>query len=293
MSETRFEVIETHDVVIDGPPELGRAALLSPFVWREGEAWMLLLRVNLDSDDSSGRIWLGESTDGLTFRMDETPLIEPTLPHLDIGGCEDPTVVRLPERCIVFYTGVDGEGRGEMLWASGPDVRSMEKRGVAFSCSRTELNTKEATVDLNLPGWWRLFHEYAHDGRSCIGLASGREPDGPWTEHRDPITARDDRWDCYHLSTGPLIDGDDGELVMFYNGADRTPKWGIGWATFDRATLQLQERCDAPLIAPPADTDRATPIDFAASALPGEDGTVHLYYSRDDDVPRRATVRRR
>lgn len=291
MTDLPFVLLHSHDLVIEGPEPLRAKALLSPFVWREGDRLLMLLRSQPEAEDVSGRIWLGESDDGLTFRMDAEPLLVPSLPHLDDGGCEDPTVVVRDGVTIVFYTGVDADGRGEMLFASGPDVRHMVKRGVAFSCSKTELNTKEATVDLSVPGEWRLFHEYARDGRSCIGLAVGPAPDGPWDERPDPIRARADSWDCFHLSTGPLVDNGEGDLTMFYNGADRQPRWSIGWATFDRETLALRERCEAPLIEPPANDGDKRQIVFAASVVE-EGDLLHLYYSRDDEMPRRATLRR-
>ena len=293
MKDRRFEIVDTHDLAIQGPESLRAKALLSPFVWEAGDRLLMLLRTQRhDEDKVTGRIWLGDSDDGLRFRMDPAPLIVPTLPHLDAGGCEDPTVVLHDGQTSVFYTGVDEDGRGELLYASGPDVRQLVKHGVAFSCSRTELNTKEATIVLTQPGCWRLFHEYAHDGRSCIGLAAGPAPAGPWTEHQDPIVAREESWDSFHLSTGPLIDDGEGDLLMFYNGSDRQPRWSIGWATFDRQTLELRERCEAPLIVPPCDGGDAGQIVFAASAINCDDGTLHLYYSSDDRQPRRATIRR-
>lgn len=292
MSDAMFEVVETNDLAIEGPELLQSRALLSPYVWREDDDYCLLLRAVPPDDEVTGRIWLGRSSDGLAFRMDPEPLIVPSLPKLDIGGCEDPTVLKHDGQILVFYTGVDGDGRGEMLYAAGPDTRSLAKRGVAFSCSHTELNTKEASIDLR-EGCWRLFHEYAHDGRSCIGLATGPSPSGPWDERENVIHAREGSWDGYHLSTGPLLAGDDDELLMFYNGATDEPRWSIGWATFDRTTLALRDRCVEPLITPPLSDRDGTAIVFAASALACDDGTIHLYYSRDDAVPRRATLRRR
>lgn len=291
MTDPRFELLESCPLVIDGPALLRNRALLSPYVWREDQGYCLLLRAVPPDDEVSGRIWLGRGQDGVRFRMDATPLIVPSLPDLDIGGCEDPTVLRHDGSTFVFYTGVDKGGRGELLYAAGSDIRSLEKRGVAFSCSRTELNTKEASIDLH-DGCWRLFHEYARDNRSLIGLAIGPSPSGPWDEQPDVIHPRPGRWDGHHLSTGPLLSWGADELLMFYNGATDEPRWSIGWATFDRATLALRARCDEPLIVPPEDNRGGAAIVFAASVL-DEGDIVQLYYSLDDDAPRRATLRRR
>src|SRR5271170_9056 len=71
---------------------------LSPFVWREGEHFEMLLRVVNHSDNPSekvARIHRGVSLDGLRFALGEEPVIAPgnDVPgSLDSGGCEDPTV---------------------------------------------------------------------------------------------------------------------------------------------------------------------------------------------------------
>lgn len=39
-----------------------------------------------------------------------------------------------------------------------------------------------------------------------VEAAIGISPGGPWTQHDDPLPSRRDRWDSFHLSTGPLID---------------------------------------------------------------------------------------
>ena len=132
---------------------------------------------------------------------------------MDILGCEDPTVVPTQEGCIVYYTGLDKEGAAQLLYAAGRDIRSLRKEGIAYASTETELNTKEATVDRTDDGEWRLLFEYSRDSRSRIGIADGSGPAGYWTEHPDPIAPRDGKWDCWHLSTGPLLmDESDGPL---------------------------------------------------------------------------------
>ena len=298
MTDPLFEVIEIVDLSIDGPLGRDNAGLMSPYVWRDGDMWRLLLRVVPEGMEPTGRIWCGESTDGINFTMADAPALAPTLEHLDIGGCEDPTVIEHGDRLLVFYTGVDRNGAAEMLWASGPDAASLEKHGVAYSCSKTEKNTKEASVEIGDDGIWRLFYEYSAEDRSWIGLTFGPSPTGPWDERDDPILPREGMWDCYHLSTGPLLREDD-TVIMFYNGSTEDARWAIGWARFKRDCRTLVERCEGPLITPDdrpsngdddQDDDRA--IAFANSLVVDGD-LIYLYYSHDDCVPCRATLRRR
>ena len=231
MSDPRFEVLAIEDLAIDGACVLDSRELLSPYVWREsGQLGMLLRAVPRDEDEPSSRIWYGTSDDGLRFTMADAPVIVPSLSHLDAGGCEDPTVIDTGDRLVVFYTGVDEKGAAEMLWATGADAASLEKRGIAYHCSKTEKNTKEASILRRQDGAWCVFYEYPKDERSNVGFTIGHAPDGPWEDHDDPFAARSGGWDDHHLSTGPLIEDGD-EVLMFYNGATKDARWAIGWSS--------------------------------------------------------------
>lgn len=290
-----FTVERIDDVVLDGPAELLKRNLMSPFVWREGKdaGLMALVRAvppDKGLDEESGRIWLGRSgSDGVVFRMDETPVLVPSDDGDDALGCEDPTVVQTDAGYVVLYTGVDRQKNGHLLYATGADIRSLEKRGVALPNSKGEKNSKEATL-LRADDRWQLLYEYSADGHSLISLTDGAGPAGPWDEQPDPFGPRADKWDSWHLSTGPLLRSDPERPVMFYNGADKSADWGIGWAALSPDLRRVTARCDGPLIAPPADADGPRDISFAASVVVTE-GTIWLYYSRNDRELKRATIR--
>ena len=290
-----FSIERIDDVVLDGPVELQVQSLMSPFVWRDGKdaGLMALVRAvppDKGPDEESGRIWHGRSgSDGLVFRMDETPLLVPEAGSDDSLGCEDPTVARTDDGYVVFYTGVDGDKNGHLLYATGSDMRSLKKRGVALPNTKGEKNSKEATL-LRTDGRWQLLYEYSADGHSLISLTDGDGPAGPWNEQPDPLMPRPDKWDSWHLSTGPLLRSNLERPVMFYNGADKHADWGIGWVALSPDLKRVVERCDGPLIAPPDDADGPRDISFAASVVETE-GTIWLYYSRNDRELKRATIR--
>ena len=52
---------------------------------------------------------------------------------------------------------------------------------------------------------YRLFYEYAKDRASRIGLAVADNLMGPWEVAPDPFTVRENMWDTWHLSTGPIL----------------------------------------------------------------------------------------
>ena len=193
----------------------------------------------------------------------------------------------------VYYTGVLADmAHGELSYAEGPSIDRLTKSGVALASSKSEGNTKEATVQQTPDGHWRLFYEYAADEASRIGLAMGADVAGPWAEQPTPLMPREDSWDNWHLSTGPLLVDNLETPVMFYNGATRDARWRIGWVAFDRECRTVVDRGIEPLVTPPPASDRgATDIAFAASVVVA-DGAIWLYYSLEDRRLARALIRR-
>jgi len=267
-----FNVEMLEDVTLDGPPELMSRDLMSPYVWddpcgRLGIMVRAVPRADAPHTDT-GVIWAGWSDDGRHFTMLDAPSIVPGPDADESGGVEDPTVVPMADGSyVVYYT------------------------GVALASTKSMGNTKEATVGQTADGHWRLFYEYAQDEASRIGLAVGPGVAGPWDEQPTPFMPREDGWDNWHLSTGPMLMTDPDRPVMFYNGTTHDARWRIGWIAFDRDCTRVIDRCIQPLITPPPLADRTqTDIAFAASVI--EWDGVWLYYSLEDRRLARARMRR-
>ncbi|MGN6622053.1 MAG: glycosidase [Sphingomonas sp.] len=292
-----FNVEALEPVTLHGPSGLAERDLMSPYVWTEpdGRLGIMVRAVPPAGADRSdtGVIWAGWSNDGLIFDMEDAPAITPGPDDLDIGGVEDPTVVRQDDGYVVYYTGVTSDfSHGNMLYATGPSVDRLSKRGVALASTKSMGNTKEATVDRTADGHWRLWYEYAADNASRVGLAIGGAAAGPWDEQPTPFLPRQQSWDNWHLSTGPMLMTDPDFPVMFYNGATHDARWRIGWVAFDRDCRHVVDRGIEPLITPPPVDDRsATDIAFAASVIV-RDGQTWLYYSLEDRRLARARIRR-
>ena len=109
---------------------------------------------------------------------------------------------------------------------------------------------------------------------------------------KEMVPVREDSWDNWHLSTGPIVQMPGRDPVMFYNGATADARWRIGWVTFDPDFTRITDRGVEPLLVPPPAKDRAaTDIAFAASTVVQQDGCIHLYYSLEDRMLARAHVR--
>ena len=297
MSELpEFAVAEITSLEMKRKSPLTRMYTLSPFVWGQRPGYGLLLRaVNRSpvAAEKVARIYYGRSHDGLHFSMGDYPVIAPGPGDDDKDGCEDPTLAIVDGTFYVYYTGWNQTSkRGQLLLAAGPDIEHLEKRGVALSSKPGCENPKEATIVPVADGTWRLFFEYAFLGASRIGIASAPAVDGPWKILDPFFDSRPDRWDSWHLSTGPVLTTDRRRPVMFYNGATREAKWRIGWAIFDETYTRIVARCEEPTIAPPLAHDTSdTDIAFAASCVEEKDA-IYLYYSIADKDMFRATIRR-
>lgn len=292
-----FNVTRIETVMLDGPPCLMARDLMSPYVWRERDGrWGIMVRAVVKQGEplvDTGQIWAGWSSDGMRFTMLDAPSIVPGPDAHDAGGVEDPTVVCRTDGYVVYYSAVLADhAHGELSYASGPSLDRLVKSGVALASTKSQGNTKEATVDRAADGTWRLFYEYAADEASRIGLAVGEDVAGPWTEQPTPFMPRENSWDDWHLSTGPLLTDDPERPVMFYNGATRDARWRIGWVAFDADYTRAVARGIQPLLTPPPADDRdATDIAFAASVVVA-DGLIWLYYSLEDRKLARALIRR-
>lgn len=287
-----FTVCEDVELRLEASEPLRSMYTLSPFVWQVGRTFQVVLRAVNHHDDPAkkvARIYHGRSDDGLTFCMDREPDIAPGTGADDHDGCEDPSVAQDDGRIFVYYTGWNqSKKEGKLLLASGSNACRLEKIGVALDSTPTHRNPKEATIARCPDGSWALLFEYASDDRSRIGLARSDRVDGPWRLAADPMVARDDGWDSWHLSPGPVMPCDD-RVVMYYNGANAKAAWRIGWVLFNPGFSTVLERGPEPMIVPPPPTGDETDIAFAASAVATANATW-LYYSIADKTMKRAMI---
>jgi predicted GH43/DUF377 family glycosyl hydrolase len=292
-------VVEQLDpLTVDGQsPVVEGMDLMSPFVWREGPIYRMLFRAvpeTMGPGKPTGVIGAAKSDDGLNFTVEPQPAImpEPDPAAHDAGGCEDPTVLLGDDGYTVFYTGVDAaHEQGCLMVANGPSLDRLVKREVAIKARKGDGNIKEATLVRSRSGQWRLFYEYAHDNASRVGLATERRKGGPWTPLPVPFTTRENSWDNWHLSTGPIVRLPGLDPVMFYNGATADARWRIGWVTFDEDYCRVTGRCIEPMLVPPPPERRmADDIAFAASTVI-EGDLIALYFSLEDSTLHRAMVR--
>ena len=153
---------------------------------------------------------------------------------------------------LVFYTGVDGKReQGCLCVASRARPRPPDQAEGPAPGARGRRQHQgghgRARGRRALPAVLRIRprQRLAHRPR----LAD--DPCGPWQVAADPFTVREDLWDTWHLSTGPILARDGQPPVMFYNGATADARWRIGWIAFDENYTRVVDRCIEPLLVPP------------------------------------------
>jgi len=277
---------EPEPLLVDASPPLSEMFMLSPYAWTEGAKWRLALRAVPDAAlpaDKVSRVHLGTSDDGVHFTMEPEPFLAPdsSVTADDHDGCEDPTMVGSGD-FTVFYSGWNqASEKGQLLWAAGQVPGALTKRGRVLPEPQAYENAKEASLCQVADGSWRLFFEYARDGRSLIGAAESASLEGPWAAYPDPIGPRPGRWDDHHLSPGPILGAGTDSPVLIYNGANAETHWRIGWAQLDPDCRYVVARCGEPLVTPPPAEGDATDIAFVASAVELME-TTYLYYAVSD-----------
>lgn len=284
-SEFSVAASDPKELEFECDDELRAMWLLSPFVVRSESTYHLLLRAVPDREDPEekiARVHYGTSRDGLGFAMESAAVLAPgSGDDDDADGCEDPTAEPLGNGFRVYYSGwSERQQKGHLLFADGSDLRSLRKRG-RVPGFEGYTNPKEVTLARAADGMHVLFFEYARDGHSVIGSLRAPSLDGPWKDYAEPLAARPQSWDLFHLSTGPMIAAPDGTPVMLYNGADVDAHWRIGWAAFAPDLRSVIARSDEPCVTAPPPEGDCRDIAFAASAVTSDDGS-YLYLSYYD-----------
>ena len=289
---SKYNVKQIDEMHLECTVPLDGMYKLSPFVWKEGDSFKMLIRAVNPSKDvtqQAARVYYGTSVDGIHFKMDDGPVLAPSTNSYDKDGCEDPTVVNTGDKYLVYYTGWNVTKReGQLVLASGTNIQKLKVEKIAIESKEPYLNPKEATVEQLINKKWVLFFEYANEDRSKVGRAFSTFPEGPWDIEGEFLKAREESWDSYHLSVGPAIDNLRHKTVMFYNGSNAQAHWRIGWVEMDEHGT-ITDRSTDPLITPPASKPGEVDIAFAASTIM-VNNEIWLYYSTEDEKPFRAII---
>lgn len=288
-------------------------------VVRDGEVCLLVRgEDNVGRYAGTSRIGLATSTDGVRFDVRAAPVMEPSLPEEDEGGCEDPRVVEAPDGSYVCtYTGFEGT-RPRLLVATSADLVTWTKHGRAFANTPyADVSSKSGAIVTEVRDgrliacaidgrYWMYFGEgtiYAATSDdlvhwSPVDFDATRDrtlsfEDGRWSIHWQPgvqamrpvLSARTGRFDARLVEPGPPAVRTDDGIVLIYNGADATRRYAPGQAVFDVADpTACIARSTEPFMQPELDAETKGQVDNVcfAEGLVLVDRQWRLYYGMAD-----------
>lgn len=239
------------------PPWMEAGAFNPAAIVREGKT-VLLFRAR-DTQGTS-RIGYAESADGLHFKIDPHPALEPAAPYEIGGGVEDPRVLRIGTIYYMTYTGYNRHD-AQLCLATSTDLRHWRRRGVILPAYHgawiTGWTKSGAIVPERINGKWWMYY-----------LGTRRDPDGKdrdymglarsddllhWSDAtKQPVLdRRPSGFDDRVMEPGPPPLVTSAGILLLYNGANDKLVYGPGWILFDRADpRRVLARCEKPFMQP-------------------------------------------
>ncbi len=245
-------------VLRPAPPAWMEAGAFNPAAVVVNGKTVLLFRAR-DLRGTS-RIGYAEAADGLHFRVDARPVLEPATAYERGGGVEDPRVVRIDATYYLTYTGYNGH-EAQLCLATSSDLRHWQRRGVILPARKGTWNTgwtkSGAIVPQRIGGkWWMYYLGTRRDGggqeRDYMGLAASDDL-LHWADAtaQPVLERRPEAFDARVMEPGPPPLVTAAGILLLYNGANDKLVYGPGWALFDKADpRRVVARCDGPFLRP-------------------------------------------
>jgi len=239
------------------PPWMEAGAFNAAAVMVNGKT-VLLFRAR-DARGTS-RIGYAESADGLHFKIDPRPVLEPVEPYKRGGGVEDPRVLRIGTIYYMTYTGYNGRD-AQLCLATSPDLRHWSRQGVILPAYQgtwiTGWTKSGAMAPERINGkWWMYYLGTRRDAdgkdRDYMGLASSDDL-LHWSDAtKQPVLdRRPGGFDDRVMEPGPPPLVTSAGILLLYNGANDKLVYGPGWILFDKADpRRVVARCEGPFMQP-------------------------------------------
>ena len=231
--------------------------------------------------NGTSRIGLAWSENGIHFKREEKPVLEPSEPYELPGGCEDPRVVKIENTFYLTYTAYDGK-TARLCLASSKDLYNWTKHGPMFP----ELGwTKAGVIVPEKIGekYYMYFGEYGAWLASSPDLLN-------WelVQEDHILPKRKNMFDSNITECGPTPIITDQGILVVYNGAEKTDEGRIyrtGYAYFSKQDPQkLLYRCSEPFFYPmefSEKTGQVTNVVFV-EGLTLFKGKWYMYYGMAD-----------
>ncbi len=231
---------------------------------------------------SLSHLRLARSADGLSFKVDEHPWLQP-MGDIESFGVEDARITRIDETYYVNYSAVSPHGIATSL-ACTTDFSNLERLGVIFPPSNRDVTLFPELID----GQYVCYHRPmpGEFGRYSIWCARSSDLKH-WGRHRPVLEGSETGWDSGRVGGGaPPIRTSEGWLSI-YHAADRNQRYCLGAFLADhRDPARVIARLQTPILSPEApyevDGFFRNVVFTCGVTVDGDD--LRIYYGASDET---------
>jgi len=238
-------------------------------------------------NDGVSRLGYASSSDG--YHIEErlsSPVFEPRN-HAEKGGCEDPRLTLLDERCIMTYTALrDPVSNAHQITltsiATDDFINKQWNWGERWMPFEGVRNKDAVILPGKVGGHYVLFHRIDPD--ICIAYSRDLQH---WFDIKAIIGPRLGKWDCWKVgAAGPPIEISEG-LLFIYHGVNFEKVYRLGALLLDKDNPErVLYRSESPILEPTADCERygrVSNVVFSCGAILIDDKLL-IYYGGADTV---------
>lgn len=244
------------------------------------------------AQDAKGTSRLGyaSSEDGLHFTPRAEPVLSPETPYEEVGGVEDPRLIKIGRTFYLTYTGYNKKD-AQLCLATSHDLLHWARKGILLPAYKGNWNKRWTKSGAILPKkihekYWMYWLGTSSGGIDEMGLSSSEDLIH-WTETtKKPVLAgRPGQFDARVVEPGPPPFLTDKGIVLIYNGADEHLVYRTGIAIFDRNDPgKLLWRSSQPVFSPEQswETTGQVPNVVFVEGMIAEPKRLLLYYGGAD-----------
>lgn len=225
---------------------------------------------------------IARSEDGIHFRVDPEPTIQPTT-QMEEYGVEDPRITEIDGEFHITYVSVSHLGITTSLLRTD-DFRTFDRQGVILPPDHKDVVLFPERVG---GVCWALTRPMPASFGHVLGIWLAESPDlVHWGKQRPVALPRPGEWDEARIGASLVpIRLDQGWLEL-YHGADRTNRYGMGGLLLDAQDPSIVlARTPDPLLVPEVDYERRGflhDVVFPSGHVPLGNGRIRVYYGAAD-----------
>jgi len=240
----------------------------------------LIIRPTQTYLTSISHLRLARSTDGINFKIEDTPAIAPANDY-ETFGIEDPRISLIDGTYYISYVAVSPLGVTTFL-ASTKDFKSFQRHGVIFSPDNKDVVLFPEKID----GKFYVLHRPVSPLFKKHEIWLAESPDlNCWGNHRYLMSPRTDFWDDMKIGASAVPFKTEHGWLEVYHGADRNNRYCLGAVLLDgKKPWKVIARSQKPILQPQADYEIEGffgNVVYSCGLL-YEDGKLRIYYGVAD-----------